>query len=159
MKEKTICIPVTEYASLNEMLEKDILLANKAVYAAGNAYAPYSGFSVGAALILKNGDIITGNNQENAAYPSGLCAERVALFYAGSQFKDNAIISMAVAAFKDGEMTDEPISPCGGCRQVFAEYEHRFLAPFTLILLGKNRIYKFHKSTLLLPLGFEPSIL
>ncbi len=159
MIEKTIKIPVIEYDSISELTDEDALLAQKAIESAQNAYAPYSGFRVGAALKLENGEIITGNNQENAAYPSGLCAERVAIFWAGAQFKDIPAKAMAVAAFKDGVMTTAPISPCGACRQVLSEYEHRFSQPISIVLLGQNRIIKFKQSTYLLPLGFEPSVL
>ncbi len=159
MKEKIIGIPYAEFASLSEMNNEDIELATKAMETAQNAYAPYSGFFVGAAVRLDNGQILTGNNQENAAYPSGLCAERVVLFWAGSQFKNYKVISMAIAAFKDGVMTTEPIAPCGACRQVFAEYEHRYAQPISLILVGEKRVFKLTQSTLLLPLGFDPSTL
>lgn len=159
MIEKTITIPVIEYSNMSELTEEDALLAQKAIESAKNAYAPYSGFCVGAALKLENGEIITGNNQENAAYPSGLCAERVAIFWAGAQNKDIPVKAMAVAAFKDGVMTAAPISPCGACRQVLAECEHRFSQPVSIVLLGQNRILKFKQSTYLLPLGFEPSVL
>lgn len=159
MIERAIEILITEYASINELTHEDLLLANKAIEAAQNAYAPYSSFMVGAALYLDNGEIITGNNQENAAYPSGLCAERVALFWAGAQYKDVPVKSLAIAAFKDGIMTDTPITPCGSCRQVLAECEYRFKKPISLILLGKNKIYKLKQSTHLLPLGFEHALL
>lgn len=159
MNEKSIQIPITEFDSISELDQQDSILAQKAIEAAKNAYAPYSGFMVGAALRLVNGEIITGNNQENAAYPSGLCAERVAIFWAGSQYNDIPAQSMAIAAFKDGIMTEEPITPCGACRQVIAEYEHRFNTSYSLILLGAKRVFKLKKSTYLLPLGFEPSVL
>jgi cytidine deaminase len=159
MKETIITIPILEYNSLSELNEQDKILAEKAIDAAQNAYAPYSGFQVGAALRLANGVVVTGNNQENAAYPSGLCAERVALFWAGSQYKNIAVQSMAVAAFKDGEMTIGPISPCGACRQVLKESEHRHATPIALILLGKEKTVKLFQSSYLLPLGFEPSVL
>lgn len=159
MKETIITIPILEYNSLSELNEQDKILAEKAIDAAQNAYAPYSGFQVGAALRLANGVVVTGNNQENAAYPSGLCAERVALFWAGSQYKDVAVQSMAVAAFKDGEMTVEPISPCGACRQVLKESEHRHATPIALILMGKEKTIKLLQSSYLLPLGFEPTVL
>lgn len=155
MKHRTITIPVTEYASITEMEALDCILAEKAIEAAKNAYAPYSNFMVGAAIRLTNGEIILGSNQENAAYPSGLCAERVALFWAGSQYPNTPATSMAVVAFKDGLMIEEPITPCGACRQVIAEHEHRFAKSFSVILLGKNRVLKLEKSTYLLPFSFN----
>jgi cytidine deaminase len=160
MKQTSIKIPVTEFDSMAELEQVDFNLVQKAIEAAKNAYAPYSSFSVGAAIRLVNGEIILGNNQENAAYPSGLCAERVALFWVGSQFKDTPAESMAVVAFnEDGLMTDAPITPCGACRQVFAEYEHRYSKPFSIILVGSNRVLKLQKSTYLLPFGFDPLLL
>lgn len=159
MKKTTITIPILEYNSLSELTDQDKALAEKAIEAAQNAYAPYSGFQVGAALRLANGIVVTGNNQENAAYPSGLCAERVALFWAGSQYKDIPVQSMAVAAFKNGRMTAAPISPCGACRQVLKESEHRYASPIALILLGEEKIVKFLQSGYLLPFGFEPNVL
>lgn len=155
MKHRTITIPVTEYASIIEMEPLDCSLAEKAIEAAKNAYAPYSNFKVGAAIRLSTGDIILGSNQENAAYPSGLCAERVVLFWAGSQHPNTSVKSMAVVAFKDGLMIEEPITPCGACRQVIAEHEYRFASSFSVILLGKNRVLKLDKSTYLLPFGFN----
>ncbi len=118
------------------------------------AYSPYSHFQVGAALLLENGQIITGNNQENAAYPSGLCAERTALFYAKAQFPNLAIKAMAIAGGHQGILTKSPISPCGACRQVIAEYNALQKQPVTLILRGNDFSYLINNSNDLLPLSF-----
>ncbi|MDR1883321.1 MAG: cytidine deaminase [Prevotella sp.] len=130
-------------------------LINEAKLAAKNAYAPYSGFRVGAAVLLCNGEIITGNNQENAAYPSGLCAERVALFAANAQRPDIAVEAIAIAGFHDGEFTGLPCRPCGGCRQVMVETENRYDKPVKVIMYGKSKIYEAGSAKDLLPLGFE----
>ncbi|MBB4037806.1 cytidine deaminase [Dysgonomonas hofstadii] len=129
-------------------------LIEKAKSATQNAYAPYSGFNVGAAALLSNGEIITGNNQENAAYPSGLCAERVTLFAANSQYPDVPVGAIAIAAFHDGEYTDTPCCPCGGCRQVIVEVENRYEKPIKVIMYGKSKIYEVDTVKALLPLSF-----
>ena len=119
-KKITTTFYQTDFSSLNSE-EKDMV--NRAKNSLDDAYAPYSGFLVGATVLLENGEIISGNNQENVAYPSGLCAERVAIFYAGSQFPDVKMKTIAVTAIsKKFEITDV-ISPCGSCRQAIAEYE------------------------------------
>jgi len=123
MKQHALQIGITEYDRLDELSETQVTLINKAIKAAGSAYAPYSKYYVGAAVLLGNGEIITGNNQENAAYPSGLCAERVAIFYAGSQFPDVPATSIAIVAIQNGSIQEEPVTPCGGCRQVLCEKE------------------------------------
>ena len=155
MTEKTISIPYSEYEDISKLDDIDQMLVNSAIDTAKSAYAPYSKFQVGAAILLENDIIIIGNNQENAAYPSGLCAERVALFTAGSQYGNFAPLKMAIAAIKDGKLTDNPVSPCGACRQVFAEVEKRYSKSFSLILVGNEKIVKFEDAGLLLPFGFK----
>ena len=155
MIKQTITIPYTEFSDLSQLEIADRELVESAILSAKDAYAPYSGFYVGVAIRLENGEIVTGNNQENAAFPSGLCAERVALFSAGAQNKDVAPESMAIVAIKDNEITENPVTPCGACRQVFIETEMRYSKPFSLILVGKQKIYKFERATLLLPLSFN----
>lgn len=123
------------------------------------AYAPYSGFRVGVALLLEDGNIVTGNNQENAAYPSGLCAERVALFYANSKYPDKAVIAIAVSAYNNGDYTDDVCTPCGACRQVFAEIEMRYNKPIRILMCGKNEIYEVNSINALLPLSFNKKVL
>lgn len=129
-------------------------IIDKAKSITEKAYAPYSGFHVGAAILLANGEIITGNNQENAAYPSGLCAERVALFYANAQYPDIAIEAIAIAGYHDGDFTKEPCSPCGSCRQALLELEDKHKHPIRVIMYGKNKIYELESVNNLLPLSF-----
>ena len=154
MKKLDIILKVFEYQDLNELEEQDRSLVQQAIEAARNAYAPYSQFHVGAAVLLENGVIITGNNQENAAYPSGLCAERVALFAANAQYPDVPVISMAVVAMKDGQLTETAVTPCGACRQVMIETEVRFEHPIKVILYGKENILVVDSVRELLPLSF-----
>ena len=112
------------------------------------------------AVLLENGKIVTGNNQENAAYPSGLCAERVAIFYASAQFPKVAIKAVAVAVKAENTVIDEPLSPCGGCRQVIAEYETKFEKPIRIIMSGeKGQIYIAKSIESLLPLMFTKKYL
>src|SRR5699024_9590066 len=106
------------------------------------SYAPYSHFSVGAAALLANGVVVTGTNQENAAYPSGLCAERTTLFYANSQYPDQAVVTLAIAARTEKDFIDTPIPPCGACRQVILETEKRYKQPIRILLYGKKCIYE-----------------
>ncbi|MDR0863556.1 MAG: cytidine deaminase [Candidatus Symbiothrix sp.] len=148
----TAKIRVCNYEELNSS-EKNLI--NIAKDATLKAYAPYSRFQVGAAILLANNEIVTGNNQENAASPSGLCAERTALFYANSQFPDEAVDTIAVAAYTKGDFIDEPVTPCGACRQVILEAQNRYKHPVRIILYGKKTIYIIEKITDLLPLAFS----
>ncbi|MDR2388760.1 MAG: cytidine deaminase [Tannerellaceae bacterium] len=129
-------------------------LARLSLEATCDAYAPYSKFQVGVAVLLENGVIVTGNNQENIAYPSGLCAERVALFYAGAQYPDVAVRAIAVAAQTGGEQV-EMITPCGACRQVLLETEARYKYPVKILLCGRSQIYIAESAASLLPLSFK----
>ena len=139
----------------NELSSEEKKLADAAREAVNRSYSPYSHFQVGAAILLTNGKIVTGSNQENIAYPSGLCAERTALFYANSRFPDEAVEMIAVAAFTDGDFTDEPVPPCGSCRQVILEAQNRYRHPVKMLLCGRSEVYKVEKITDLLPLSFE----
>ena len=124
------------------------------------AYAPYSNFRVGAALLLDNGKIISGSNQENAAYPSGLCAERTAIFYAGSAYPEAKILKMAITAASDHNQTTAPIPPCGSCRQSIAEYEIRQETPIEIYFMGEiGSIYKSESLKNLLPFMFDKKFL
>lgn len=145
-----------EYNTLDELEETDRILLEKAVKALESAYAPYSQYYVGAAVRLSNGIVVTGNNQENVAYPSGLCAERVALFAASAQYPDVPVESIAIAGkAKDFPITD-PVTPCGSCRQAIAEYEHFHSQPIRLIMKGeKSKIYICKSITHLLPMMFQ----
>ena len=156
MEQKHIHIELTSYDSVNDLNAEEQRLAEAAISAAKNAYAPYSKFKVGAAVLLVNGKIITGSNQENAAYPSGLCAERVALFWAGSQYPDIPVKTMLIVSLKDGELVKRLVAPCGACRQVINETSHRYKKNFALLLVGKETILKIDNANDLLPLSFGP---
>jgi cytidine deaminase len=153
MVEKQIIAKIL-FCSFDELPEDEKKLVHIAKEAAEKAYAPYSNFNVGAAVILENGEIVSGNNQENAAYPSGLCAERVALFYANAKWPDSSVCKMAIAARKNGGFINEPIAPCGSCRQVLVESENRYGKPIRLLLYGAEEIAIISSATDLLPLSF-----
>ena len=133
MQEKTLKLNFTS-AHLSELDNKDQELIANAKEAFITAYAPYSGFLVGASILLENGEIVNGSNQENVAYPSGLCAERVAMFYAGAKFPDAKIKAIAVSVLSKTFKVTDVISPCGACRQVMAEYEDKQAQPIKVIL-------------------------
>ena len=133
-------------------------MIDKAKEATSRSYAPYSKFSVGAAALLKNGVIVTGTNQENAAYPSGTCAERTTLFYANSQYPDQPVQTLAIAARNEqGKFLEDPITPCGACRQVMLEMETRYRQPMRILLYGEKEIYEMQKVGDLLPFSFDAS--
>ena len=155
MNKKSITIPYIEYDSDEELDEKDRELLNAAKEATKRSYAPYSGFCVGAALRLSNGEIISASNQENAAYPSGLCAERVAIFFANSKYPDVAVESLAVTAAVDANICEEPTYPCGACRQVLAESEKRFGKRIRIITGGEKVIQIIDGISGLLPFAFD----
>jgi len=138
MKKETLEISYVEYEKLSELPDKDRSLIERAQQSAKDAYAPYSKFHVGTAVLLETGEIVTGNNQENAAYPSGLCAERVAVFYAMATHPNTAIAAIAITAFSDDSLLKIPPFPCGACRQVLAEYEHRQKKTLRLILHAQS---------------------
>ena len=134
--------------------EQQLLQVAKA--ATLRSYAPYSHFRVGAAVALENGEIISGNNQENSSYPQGLCAERTTLFYASSRYPDTPVTTLCIAARdSSGEFTKVPISPCGGCRQVMLETEHRYGKNIKVMLYGTDGIYILQSASDLLPVGFN----
>lgn len=155
MTSKEIKIAYIEYESLDQLDPQDRELAEAAIEATKGSYAPYSGFNVGAAVRLDTGEIVKGANQENAAYPSGLCAERTAMFYASATYPDSIIESIAVTASQNGILCDSPASPCGACRQVMAQYQTKGGRPMTIILVGEKKIWKFDKVDDLLPLIFD----
>ena len=156
MKELTITAVLNVY-KFEELTEADRTLLQAAMDATKRSYAPYSKFSVGAAARLNNDVIVTGTNQENAAYPSGLCAERTTLFYANSQYPDQAVATLAVAARTERDFLDAPIPPCGACRQVILETEKRFNQPTRILLYGKEEVYEVKSIRDLLPLSFDGS--
>jgi len=156
----TIVAELEVYNSIKDLSKKETELLLAAQKMVKTAYAPYSEFHVGAAVLLENGKIVTGNNQENAAYPSGLCAERVAIFYAGAQYPNVAIKAVAVAVKSKSVVISEPLSPCGGCRQVIAEYENKLGKPIRIIMSGeKGQIYIAQSIESLLPLMFSKKYL
>ncbi len=140
--------------SYEELTPNDRQLVDEAKRQVKKAYAPYSNFHVGAAIRLGNGRIVAGSNQENAAYPSGLCAERTTMFYANAQYPDTPVTAIAIAAFSQGDFTEEPVSPCGACRQALLEPEIRFKTDIKVILYGKRCIYILQSIKSLLPFCF-----
>ncbi len=155
MKKKNIIIETFEYSSADELSAKEKNLIQASKNAVKNAYAPYSEFQVAAAVLLENGEIVTGTNQENAAYPSGLCAERVAVFYANSKFPDVPVKAIAISAFTKGSFVKAPIPPCGSCRQVLLETESRFKQAIKIYLIGEAGITVINDAKKLLPLHFN----
>ena len=158
MQKKTIETDITIY-NFNELSTSHKALINKAKEQVLKAYAPYSKFHVGAAVELENGEIFAANNQENSAYPSGLCAERVAMFFANAQYPDVAVKTLAIAAFTNGDFLKDPVTPCGSCRQVLLETEMRFEKNINILLYGTEQIYFIENVKQLLPLCFEKSSL
>ncbi|NCB68387.1 MAG: cytidine deaminase [Bacteroidia bacterium] len=154
MQKKIIETHVT-VLNHNELSAEEAKLIEKAREQVSKSYAPYSKFSVGAAVLLENGEVFAGSNQENSAYPSGLCAERVAMFYANAQYPDVAVKSLAITAFSNGEFVQEPITPCGSCRQVLIETENRFEKEITVFLDGKTHLFRLENVKELLPLAFS----
>ena len=141
----------------DELSTEERRLTEAAKEATKRSYSPYSHFSVGAAVLLEDGTIVTGTNQENAAYPSGLCAERTALFYANSQYPDLTVKALAIAA--GATSSEEVISPCGACRQVMAETENRFQCFLKVLLCGADKVYVAESASDLLPLSFHLPLL
>ncbi len=160
MKKVKLTTEYTLYSDLSELDLQDQKLMEMAIATRKKAYAPYSNFSVGTALLLDNQEIITGNNQENAAYPSGLCAERVAIYYAGSKFPNVAIKKIVISASSSQNKVTQPVAPCGSCRQAIAEYEVKQDYPIEIIFMGETgTIIKTNSLKDLLPLGFDKSFL
>ena len=155
MTEKDINIKFREYASLDELEKEDRELAEAAIDAMKGSYAPYSHFNVGAAVRLSNGVIVQGANQENAAFPSGLCAERTAMFHAGATYPDKAMVSLAIAGGVMGRLAKAPATPCGACRQVMAQYQLKGGHPMSVIMIGDGTIWKFDRVDDILPLIFD----
>lgn len=155
MTNKEIKIAYLEYNSLSELDAEDRALAEAAIEATRLSYAPYSNFNVGAAVLFEDGDIVKGANQENSAYPSGLCAERTALFYASASRPDKAMSAIAIAASQNGELCAKPVTPCGACRQVMAQYQTKSGRPMRVILVGAEKILRFDRIDDILPLIFD----
>ncbi len=160
MKQIDITTTLTQYDSLEALSKEVQLLFKKAIEARKKAYAPYSRFQVGAAILLNNKQIVTGNNQENAAYPSGMCAERVAVWNAYSQFPENTITKMVITATSLNKKVTAPIPPCGACRQTLSEYEINQKSPIKIYFMGEiGAVYKVDSLKALLPLMFDNSVL
>lgn len=160
MKEVKIETTLQVFEELNALPKSIQNLMNMAIEARETAYAPYSNFYVGAALLLDNGEVVIGNNQENASYPSGLCAERTAIYYAGAKYPNTKILKMAITASSQNKVTDQPIPPCGACRQAIAEYEIKQNQPIEIYFMGaKGKVVKSHSLSNLLPLVFDNSVL
>ena len=154
MKELTLKSVITE-CQMSELPEEERHLLTLAIEATNRSYSPYSKFSVGASVRLANGVEFIGCNQENAAFPAGICAERSAIFAAGAQYPDTAVDTLAIAARNHtGELTDEPVSPCGTCRQVIIETETRFGHEVRILLYGKKKVYVINGIRNLMPLSF-----
>ena len=146
-----------QFCQLEELADDDRQLVEKAIGATQNSYAPYSNFHVGACLRLADGREVIGANQENAAFPSGLCAERSAVFAAQSMFPEEAITALAIAARNENGLTAQPVSPCGACRQVILEMEDRYKQDVRILLYGTEGVYVIPSVKLLLPLHFVDS--
>ena len=160
MKEITITTQFKVFDSIQDLPDDIQDLMTQAVEVRKNAYAPYSKFRVGVAIVLDNGKIVIGSNQENAAYPSGLCAERVAIFYAGAVYPEAKILKMAITAASDSNQTTAPIPPCGSCRQSIAEYEIKQETPIEIYFMGEiGSIYKSESLKNLLPFMFDKKFL
>lgn len=158
MQERHISFSYKEYPNREALPDKDRVLLENAIKARGNAYAPYSNFKVGAALRLSTGEVTIGSNQENASFPSGLCAERVAVFQAGARFPDIVMESLAISAIGQQTKKEQPAAPCGNCRQSIHEYEFKQNKPIRIVLQsGDGPVYVINSMADLLPLGFENS--
>lgn len=155
VKNKKIEIDYIEYDSLLELPSEDKELLEKAIEAISGSYAPYSFFNVGAALRLSDGTIVKGANQENLAYPSGLCAERTAIFAAHANYPDLNIKAIAITAAKNGKVLKELVTPCGACRQVMAESQMRAGSPIKVILGSSDKVWVFSSVDGVLPFIFD----
>jgi len=160
MKKVKIESTLYVFDDLEEVSEDVKILMEKAIKARIKAYAPYSKFNVGAAILLDNGKIVSGSNQENASYPSGLCAERTAIYYAGAQYPNVKILKMAITAASQNQKTTSPIPPCGACRQAIAEYEVKQETSIEIYFMGETgKVVKSNSLANLLPFVFDKTVL
>lgn len=160
MIEKQLTTSYQVYDNLEEMDEADIQLMQKACEARNTAYAPYSKFMVGAAILMESGDIVIGSNQENAAYPSGLCAERNAIYQAGSLYPNQKIEAIAITVKSERKKVIVPAAPCGACRQAIAEYEIKQEHPIKIMFMAEiGKVIKVNALLDILPLAFDGSYL
>jgi len=158
MTKKDIHFSVEMYSSAEELTPADAALLSTARETTSHAYAPYSNFRVGAVAVMANGKMVAGTNQENASYPVGICAERVLLSCAATQYPSIRIDTIAISYDNRGGKSDHPISPCGICRQSLAEYEERVKHPIRLIMSGmEGEVYILERASQLLPLSFTAS--
>lgn len=160
MKEIKINTSAIIFDDISELSPEDKMLMYKAIEAKKSSYAPYSEFNVGAAILLENGEVILGSNQENAAYPSGMCAERVAVWKASTEYSDIKIKKIAITASSPNMKVDKPVGPCGACRQSLLEYEVKQKSPFEVIFMGEvGKVVKTESLVALLPFSFDKSFL
>nr|WP_299034148.1 cytidine deaminase [uncultured Tenacibaculum sp.] len=160
MKKINVTTSATLFDDISQLSAEDTFLLEKAVEARQKAYAPYSKFNVGAALLLDNGEIILGNNQESAAYPSGMCAERVAIWKAGSEYPNMKVKKIAITAASENSIVNKPVGPCGACRQTLSEYEINQKQPIEILFMGEvGQIVKTESLLSLLPFSFDSSYL
>ncbi len=160
MRKIKITTSAIVFNAVSELSLEDKMLMDRAIEARKKAYAPYSKFNVGAALLLDNKEIVLGNNQENAAYPSGMCAERVAIWKAGSEYPNAKILKLAITASSSLTKVDKPVGPCGACRQSLSEYEIKQKQPFSILFMGEvGEIVKTDSLNSLLPFSFDSSYL
>jgi len=160
MKKIEVTTSAIVFNDISELSSEDKMLMDKAIEARKKAYAPYSKFNVGCALLLENNQIILGNNQESAAYPSGMCAERVAIWKAGSDFPGVKIKKLVISASSSITKVDRPVGPCGACRQTLSEYEINQKTPMEIIFMGEEgKIVKTASLISLLPFSFDSSFL
>ncbi len=154
MKKREAIVSFLEYQNSDELPGAEKALVIEALNAASGAYAPYSDFMVGAAILLDDGTVIRGANVENAAFPSGSCAEKTALSYMVANYGERQAVAIAITALRDGQLTPDPVPPCGNCRQMLIEEEQRTGRPIKVILAGNSAIYVLESSQALMPLSF-----
>ncbi|WZL87917.1 cytidine deaminase [Salinimicrobium sp. 3283s] len=160
MKKITISADLAVYENNAELPDDVQKLMQEAIDAREKSYSPYSQFKVGAAILLENGEVVTGSNQENASYPAGLCAERTAIFYAGAKYPNTRILKMALTARSEKQEVAVPTPPCGSCRQAIAEYEVKQDQPIEIFFMGeKGKVVKAQSVSDLLPLIFDSTYL
>lgn len=160
MKKINFSQTATLYENTSELNSEDQILMQSAKEAVKNAYAPYSKFNVGCAILLKNGKIVTGSNQENAAYPSGMCAERVAIWKTGSEYPNQLIKKIAITVKSEKNIVNKPVGPCGACRQTLSEYEVNQKEPIAVLFMGETgTIIKTESILSLLPFSFDSTFL
>jgi cytidine deaminase len=156
MQQIQIVAEVEEYQHFHELPTEEQELVQAAQTVAVAAYAPYSGFFVGAALLLEDGTVVSGSNQENVAFPSGICAERTAMFWAGANYPSKAIVKMAIYAQSEDFLVETPVYPCGSCRQVMSEYERIGQRPIRILMVAATgKTHAVNGLINILPVAFD----